>query len=89
MDYSELCEYYQKLDATTKRLEKTAIMTELLKNTSASELKQVVYLLHGAVFPDWDERKLGVSSQIIVKALTTAMGVGKDAVVNLWKKYGD
>ncbi len=89
MDYSELCEYYQKLDGTTKRLEKTAIMTELLRNTSASELKQVVYLLHGTVFPDWDERKLGVSSQIIVKALTIATGTDKDKVIGLWKKHGD
>ena len=89
MDYSELCNYYQKLDSTTKRLEKTSILVELLKKTSVEDLKSVIYLLHGTVFPEWDPRKLGVSSQIIIKALVTSMGVGKEEVVNLWKKLGD
>ncbi len=89
MDYAELCNYYQKLDSTTKRLEKTSILVELLKKTSVEDLKSVIYLLHGTVFPEWDPRKLGVSSQIIIKALVTSMGVGKEEVVNLWKKLGD
>lgn len=89
MDYSELCNYYQKLDSTTKRLEKTSILVELLKKASVEDLKPVIYLLHGTVFPEWDPRKLGVSSQIIIKALVTSMGVGKEEVVNHWKRLGD
>ena len=89
MDYSLLCSYYQTLDKTPSRLDKTAIIAELLKKSSKDDLKQIVYLLHGSVFPEWDSRKLGVSSQLIVKALTTAIGSSKGEVVNLWRKYGD
>ena len=51
MDYSILVEIYEKLSSTTKRLEKTDIIAELLKKTSDDDLRQVILLLQGKVFP--------------------------------------
>ena len=44
MDYSELCIYYEKLDATSSRLEKTDVLAELLKKSKNDDLKNVVSL---------------------------------------------
>ena len=89
MEYKKLVEVYEKLEATTKRLQKTAIIAEFLGKVSAEEAPRVVLLLEGKVFPDWNESKLGVASKIVVKALSSATGISPDKVENEWRKMGD
>ena len=57
MKYSEIVAVYEKLDGTTKRLEKTAYLSDFLKKVPADSLAEVVLLLQGRVFPAWDERR--------------------------------
>lgn len=89
MKYSELVDVYEKLEATAKRLEKTHYLAEFLKKTGASDMEEVVLLLMGRVFPAWDERKIGVASRMMIKALATATGESPAAVEKTWKKTGD
>ena len=84
-----LVNYYESLNKTTKRLEKAYIISDLLKRTDRNDIKQVIYLLQGSVFPAWDERKLGMSSMLVVKALISITGNSKDKIEKLWKKEGD
>mgnify|MGYP001481470470 CR=1 FL=1 len=67
MKYSKLAELYEQLDKTTKRLEKTHILSEFLKETPAEDIDKVILLLQGKVFPSWDERKIGFASKPEVK----------------------
>ena len=53
MLYDTLVEYYAKLEATTKRLEMTDILTELFKLSSEEEIDKIVYLTQGKIHPDW------------------------------------
>ncbi len=87
MKYSTLTETYNKLEATTKRLEKTEIISELLKQTK--DLEKVIYLLQGKVFPKWDERKTGISSRLVLKAINSATGVSTNNLEKEWVKKGD
>ncbi len=89
MKYSELVEVYRKLEATSKRLEKTHHLSEFLKKTGASDIEEVMLLLTGRVFPAWDERKIGVASRMMIKALAKATGDSPDSVEKSWKKTGD
>ena len=89
MQYSKLVELYESLEKTTKRLEKTYIISKLLKKIQKEDIQQVIYLLQGLVFPPWDEHKLGMSSLLIVKALSSITGNSKEKVEKLWKKEGD
>jgi DNA ligase-1 len=89
MKYSELVEVYRKLEATSKRLEKTHHLSEFLKKTGASDIEEVMLLLTGRVFPAWDERKIGVASRMMIKALAKATGDSPDSVERSWKKTGD
>lgn len=89
MDYSILVGAYDKLERTSKRLEKTYILSELLRKVKKDNLKEVVYLLQGRVFPILDERKLGMSSMLIIKALIAISGDSKDKIERLWKREGD
>jgi ATP-dependent DNA ligase I len=89
MLYKNLVEVYERLEKTAKRLEKTFIISELLSKTPASDIQRIIYLLQGKVFPSWDERTLGMSSQLIVKVIATSTGNSADSVVKAWKKQGD
>ncbi len=89
MDYASLIPYYQRLEQTTKRLEKTAILAELFKNIPPKELKDVAHLAEGRVFPDASEQKIGFSSQLMKRAIGTVFGVEEPAVASLLNTLGD
>ena len=58
MKYSELCEVYDALSKTTKRLEKINILAKYLKKLSKNKLdNKTIYLLRGRVLPDYDSRE--------------------------------
>ena len=88
MEYSKLAEFYQRLEKTTKRLEKTYILSELLSKTADKDLETVMYLLQGRVFPAWDERKIGMSSKLLVRVISKTTGEKPSRVEKLWAKKG-
>ncbi len=88
MRYLKLAELYESLSSTTKRLEKTEILSEFLKELSESD-REVLYLLLGDIYPEYDERKIGISSQLTIKAISKATGTEKEKVVHEWKSIGD
>ncbi|MDD5331513.1 MAG: ATP-dependent DNA ligase [Candidatus Nanoarchaeia archaeon] len=89
MDYLELAKCYDNLEKTTKRLEKTEIIAELIKKAPKEVLKQIMYLINGKVFPIYDERKIGVSSKIAIKALAQTTGTSAEKIESMMKKKGD
>ena len=89
MEYSKLVEIYEQLNETTKRLEKTSIISEFLKEISADETEYVMLLLEGRVFPSYDAREIGVASRLMLKSLNVAAGITIDKIENEWKRLGD
>ena len=89
MQYKTLAELYVQMEKTSKRLEKTFLLSEFLKACSHEDLKRVVYLIQGRVFSQADERKLGMSQQLLVKVIAHATGENKDTVEDTWRKEGD
>lgn len=87
MDYSEICKTYEKLESTSKGLEKTSILAEFLEKIKSNP--HVIYLLQGKVFPDYDERELGISQQLAIKAISKATGEPEEKVISEFKKTGD
>jgi DNA ligase-1 len=89
MEYINLVEIYRSLEKTTKRLEKTKIIADFLKKVKEEDIKKIIYLLQGRVFPKWDERELGISSQLTLKVIHQATGISIKEIEKLWKKTGD
>ena len=87
MKYSKLCEVYEKLESTSKGLEKTKILSEFLKEIENTP--ELIYLLQGKVFPDYDERESGISIQLAIKAISKATGIKEEIVIKEFKKLGD
>ena len=89
MKYADLAKVYEKLESTTKRLEKTFLIAKLLKSCSTEDLEKVVLLVQGKVYPSWDDRKIGVASRTVLKSISQASGVEVKRVESEWKKVGD
>ncbi len=88
MRYQKLAELYEEASGTTKRLEKIKILSKFLKQLDEKD-KEVLYLLMGDIYPEYDERKIGVSNQLVIKALTKATGNESKQIVKEWKTIGD
>ncbi len=88
MQYSKLVQLYEKLDSTSKRLDKTFYIAQFLKKAKTDDLDMIMLLLQGRVFPTYDQTKMGVSSKLVAKALNIATGISNDKIIKEWKKLG-
>jgi len=87
MDYNKICGVYGELERTTKGLEKTDILAGFLGEIR--EKPELIYLLQGRVFADYDNRELGISHQLIIRAIGRGAGISDGEVVEKFKELGD
>lgn len=88
MKYLALAEFYDEVSKTPKRLEKIEITSNLLKKTKKEE-SEILYLMLGDIYPEYDDRKIGISNQLVIKALSKTSGMEQKKVVKEWKTLGD
>ena len=89
MLFGRFSEYLQKLEKTASRLEITAILAELFKETPKSEVKEVVYLSLGVLAPNYDGVLLNLAEKMVAKAIVLAFDKDSSVVNDLYKKEGD
>jgi len=90
MRYSEICKVYEQLEKTSSRLGKTEILAKFLKELKQKhESLEIIYLLQGRVWPDYEEKEFGISQQLSIKALEKASGLSNEEIVKKFKKIGD
>jgi DNA ligase-1 len=89
MRYAELCEAYEAIEATSKRLEMTGLLVDLLRRTPASLVDKVVYLTQGQLAPSFEGVELGLAEKLVVKGLAQASGSDDARVTRLYKEKGD
>ncbi|MDI6887015.1 MAG: ATP-dependent DNA ligase [Candidatus Thermoplasmatota archaeon] len=89
MLYSEIVGVYERIEATTKRLEMTDYLVELFKSTPSEIIDKVVYLTQGKLYPDYVNIELGVGEKLCLKALAFASGINEKELEKIWKKTGD
>lgn len=89
MLYERLVEFYERLEGTTKRLEMTAILVEMLKEAKPEELRPIVYLTQGQVAPEFEGVELGLADKLVQRALAEGWNVPVDRVEAAYRKSGD
>ena len=88
MEYSKLVEIYEKLAATTKKLEKTEIIANFIKNLDTENLQIVIPLLQGKIFLESEDREIGIADKLIIQSLTK-LGFSKREILDKFKETGD
>ncbi|MGB9914808.1 MAG: ATP-dependent DNA ligase [Candidatus Bathyarchaeales archaeon] len=89
MDYAVIAEVYERIEATTKRLEMTDLLVDLLKKTPKDAIDKVVYLTQGKLYPDFVGLEIGVAERLAIKALARAAGRKESEIEEDLKKSGD
>ena len=89
MRYLYLVDLYRKFESTSKRLEKTYYLSEFLKDIEVENLGKIMLLLQGTVFEQWDSKKIGVATRLVIKALNLATGITSNEIEADWRKTGD
>jgi DNA ligase-1 len=89
LDYAVIADAYEKIEATTKRLEMTDLLVDLLKKTSKNVISKVVYLTQGKIYPDFVGLEIGVAEKLAIKALRRASGRGQSEIEEDLQKSGD
>jgi DNA ligase-1 len=89
LKYALMAEAYEKIEATTKRLEMTDHLVELLRITPETVIDKVVYLTQGKLYPDHVGIEIGVAEKLAVRAITRATGRSEKEIAEELKKTGD
>jgi DNA ligase-1 len=89
LKYNLIAETYEKIEATTKRLEMTDFLVDLLKKTPQKVIDKVAYLTQGRIYPDFVGIEIGVAERLAVKALARVSGSKESSIEEDLKKTGD
>jgi DNA ligase-1 len=89
MKYSFMADAYEKIEATTKRLEMTDYLVEFLKKTPTEVIDKVAYLTQGKLYPDFVGIEIGVAEKMAIRAVARATGRSEREIEEDTKKTGD
>jgi DNA ligase-1 len=89
LEYSLIADAYEKIESTTKRLEMTDLLVDILKKTSKDIIDKVVYLTQGRIYPDFVGLEIGVAEKLAMKALARASGRSEKEIEEDLKITGD
>jgi len=89
MLFSLLSEAFDKIEATSGRLDMTDILAELFKKTPASEIEHVIFLSQGELAPPFEGIDLGLGEKYAMDAISLSYGYSRSEVEKLYKKMGD
>jgi len=89
MEYEKIVEIYERIESTTKRLEMTDYLVELLKGVPPRIIDKVVYLTQGILFPDFVGIELGLAEKLVIRALSFTTGLKDSEVEKMWLEKGD
>src|SRR3990167_3000648 len=89
MKFSTLAQYFEKLEATSKRLELVDILSKLFIESDSSEIGKICYLIQGRVAPFFEPIEIGMAEMTVAQAIGRAFGKSKDEVIKLYRHKGN
>ncbi|MEM1583584.1 MAG: ATP-dependent DNA ligase, partial [Nitrososphaerota archaeon] len=89
MHFSQLTDYYEKIEATTSRIEMTNLLVELLKKSPPEIIDKIVYLTVGEIYPPFTGIELGVADKLALRAVKLASGQHEKFVKEEYSRLGD
>ncbi|MDE1869204.1 MAG: ATP-dependent DNA ligase [Candidatus Micrarchaeota archaeon] len=89
MLFSELAEYYDKLESISSRLAMIDVLTEALKLVGKGEMQAAIYITQGTLAPAFEGIEFGMAEKLAEEAIAIATGYTKEQVDSSFKKTGD
>ncbi|MEM1511033.1 MAG: ATP-dependent DNA ligase [Candidatus Jordarchaeales archaeon] len=89
MLFSKIADFYEKIEATTKRLEMIDLLVNLFSETPRDIIDKVVYLTTGRLYPLFVPVELGVSEKLAMRSIAMVAGVSPKEIEGALKETGD
>ncbi len=89
MRFAQLVDYFERLEATTKRLEMFDILSELFRACDREEIDKVVYFCQEQLLPPFRGVEIGMAEKLILRAIARAAEVSEAEVARRNKERGD
>ncbi len=89
MLFRVLVDTYERLEATTSRLEMADILAEFFREAEPEVLRKAIYLTQGQLYPDFYPQKLGMADKLLLRTLAFVTGMKESAIQDLQLKEGD
>jgi DNA ligase 1 len=84
-----LAETCEAIAATTKKLQKTAIVAEYFKSCTTDEAAVSAVFLSGRAFPVWEETTLQVGGSLLWRAVAELSRQDEAALTAAYRRHGD
>jgi len=89
MKFAIVAEYFEKLEATSKRLEMFEILSDLFNKTPDEDIDKLIYIAQERIKPAFEGVEIGMADRMLEKAIARATGTDIKKVKELHKKKGD
>jgi len=87
--YEILAKAFERIENTTKRLEMTDHLVDLLRQVPPNEIDKVCYMCLGEIHPAYLGIELGVAEKLAIKAIAITCGKKEEEIQGSFKKSGD
>ncbi len=89
MQFSRVAEVYESIEATTKRLEMTDLLADLLKHASKKIIDKIVYLTQGRLGPTFSSVEMGIAEKLAIQLVARTTGKDNTEIQMSLTKTGD
>src|ERR1700688_3591144 len=86
LKFAQTCD---AIAATTKKLEKTALVADLLKVTPLAEAAAAAIFLSGRPFPAYEEATLQVGGALLWRVIADLSGKTEEELSQIYRRHGD
>jgi DNA ligase-1 len=85
----KFAETAEAIAATTKKLQKTALVAEYLKSRPTDQAAASAIFLSGRAFPAWEETTLQFGGRLLWRVVAELSGQTESALTAAYRKHGD
>lgn len=89
MKFQDLVVYFERLEATSKRLEMFEILADLFRRAGSEEIAEIIYLSQGQLLPSFHGLEMGMSEKLLIRAIAMATETPAEEIGRQFKKSGD
>lgn len=89
MTFSTLAQYFEKLEATSKRLELVDILSKLFREAKEDEIGKICYLIQGRVAPKFEPVEIGMAEKMVAEAVGKSFSKSKEEVLKIYRQKGN
>lgn len=89
MRFQDLATFFERLEATSKRLEMFGILADLFRRTAPDDIAPIIYMSQGRLLPAFHGLEIGMSDKLLTRALAEASRKTPEEVLAHFKETGD